>query len=124
MFIYQDDYLDNISTWITGHKIGLRVAHIKPQNFGSELHFGKNSGAGMSLSKFRIKGSIWDSKHHNQEWERERLGKNKEGQKLVCHDKVRHIAKPESGYILIEWSAKIKPVHKQIFLNCIIGTSP
>lgn len=78
----------------------------------------------MSLSKFRIKGSIWDSKHHNQEWERERLGKNKEGQKLVCHDKVRHIAKPESGYILIEWSAKIKPVHKKIFLNCIIGTSP
>lgn len=28
-----------------------------------------------------------------------------------------HIAKPESGCILIEWSTKIKPVHKKECLN-------
>lgn len=91
---------------------------------GSELHFGKNSGVGVVPSKFRIKGSIQDSKHYNQERERERIGKNKEGQKLVCNGKVCHIAKPESGCILTELSAKIKPVHKKVFLNCIIGTPP
>lgn len=53
--------------------------------------------------------------------------KKKEGQKLVCSGKVCHIAKPERmecKNILEEWGAKIKPVHKKVFLNCIIGRSP
>lgn len=91
--------------------------------------FGKNSGAGIFPSKFRIKGSIQDSKYYNQEWEGERIGKNKEGQILIYgittgSGKVCHIAKPGRGCILIGWSAKIKPVHKKVFLNCIISRSP